>query len=134
MANLWLANYDYLDEADFVIKASRLLQFWQWHLLISLVLQADDDTHVDVPKLRSILGRLSKEDAIFMGYALKWKQRIWMSGGAGYVLSAKTFRELIAFLKADDDKDDGHLEGLQVRNLLFFVNGEYRSKAIFLNA
>ena len=56
-------------------------------------------------KLKKILGKLNpSKDAIFMGYALKWHQSVWMSGGAGYVVSSKAFQEMITFLKAKEDE------------------------------
>ncbi len=37
--------------------------------------------------------------SIYMGYALKLSERVWMSGGAGYVLSRQAYQDLIAFLR-----------------------------------
>ena len=57
---------------------------------------------MDIAKLRSILGELRFDrDAIFMGYALEWRKKVWMSGGAGYVLSSKAFTDLMAFLNRE---------------------------------
>ena len=56
-------------------------------------------------KLKKILGKLNpSKDAIFMGYALKWHQSVWMSGGAGYVVSSKAFQEMLNLLKDKEDE------------------------------
>ena len=66
-------------------------------------MKADDDTFVDMVALRTaILPKVGSNDVTFLGYALKWQGKVWMSGGAGYLLSAKAFNHMIPFLKANE--------------------------------
>ena len=55
--------------------------------------------------MRKILRKLNpKEDSIFMGYALKWKQSIWMSGGKKHNSLKSNYCAIIVVLIEKESK------------------------------
>ena len=59
------------------------------------VFKADDDTWVNMPALAKRVCRLDQNEHYFGGFLLKAEGVQFASGGAGYMLSAKTLRDSI---------------------------------------
>ncbi len=58
-------------------------------------LKADDDTYVMIDNLRNFVSHYDSESAIYFGCKFKLNEVIYMSGGAGYVLSRETLRRFV---------------------------------------
>ncbi len=53
--------------------------------------KGDDDTLVNVTNLRLFLMDFDHQEKLFFGFPLSSKGLIWMSGGAGYIMTRKSF-------------------------------------------
>ena len=67
--------------------------------------QADDDTFVNINRLKKLLRRIDPMSRSYLGYLLHHRNRFWMSGGAGYVLSSDAFQALVPKLAEDKFKN-----------------------------
>ncbi|CAG2167939.1 unnamed protein product [Oppiella nova] len=66
-------------------------------------LKADDDSYVIVDNLRHFLAQHSPQKPLYFGCKLRFKDVVYMSGGAGYVLSQTALKH---FIKALDNNTD----------------------------
>ncbi|TRY61276.1 hypothetical protein TCAL_08864 [Tigriopus californicus] len=77
-----------------------LLHLWEhFGTTYDFILKADDDTMVNVTALRRFLHGFSPQDPLYMGHPLHIPTLgTYMSGGAGYTLSRRSFSLLIQAL------------------------------------
>lgn len=75
--------YDYI--------RAEALEDWDWIVFI------DDDTFIFPRRLEEYLGALNAGDSLYVGRQLDWPIS-FMSGGAGFCLTASAYRQLRAYL------------------------------------
>ncbi len=58
-------------------------------------LKADDDTYVIIDNLKNFVSHYDSESAIYFGCKFKVNEVVYMSGGAGYVLSREALKRFV---------------------------------------
>ena len=90
--NLWLRTQLAVEYINAVVPRN-----------FDFIAKADDDSYLHVQRLKDFLRPFESDARLYFGFPLIRNNVVWMSGGAGYIMSIKAFESLNAGLGDADD-------------------------------